>query len=80
MEGFRDLGRRTRKKERQNDTAAAAQKGAIAAAKAREQLAIVDRTVMIGGVSFHAGKIQAKRLVMPSFAGLFNGIESCLRG
>ncbi len=53
LEGFRDLGRRTRKKERQNDTGPAAQKGAIAAAKARKHVAIVDRTVVIGGVSFH---------------------------
>jgi hypothetical protein len=36
--------------------APAAQKGAIAAAKARKHVAIVDRTVMIGGVRFHAGR------------------------
>jgi hypothetical protein len=60
--------------------APAAQKGAIAAAKARKHVAIVDRTVVIGGLSFHTGKIQAKRLVMPSFVGLSNGVESSLRG
>jgi NAD(P) transhydrogenase len=31
----------------------AGQKGAIAAAKARKRVAVIDRTVMIGGVSVH---------------------------
>jgi ribulose 1,5-bisphosphate synthetase/thiazole synthase len=38
----------------------AGQKGAIAAAKARKRVAIVDRTVMIGGVSVHTGTIPSK--------------------
>jgi pyruvate/2-oxoglutarate dehydrogenase complex dihydrolipoamide dehydrogenase (E3) component len=38
----------------------AGQKGAIAAAKARKRVAIIDRTVMIGGVSVHTGTIPSK--------------------
>jgi NAD(P) transhydrogenase len=38
----------------------AGQKGAIAAAKARKHVAIIDRTVMIGGVSVHTGTIPSK--------------------
>lgn len=38
----------------------AGQKGAIAAAKARKRVAIIDRTVMIGGVSAHTGTIPSK--------------------
>ena len=38
----------------------AGQKGAIAAAKARKRVAIVDRAVMIGGVSVHTGTIPSK--------------------
>lgn len=40
----------------------AGQKGAIAAAKARKRVAIIDRTVMIGGVSAHTGTIPSKTL------------------
>lgn len=40
----------------------AGQKGAIAAAKARKRVALVDRTVMIGGVSVHTGTIPSKTL------------------
>jgi NAD(P) transhydrogenase len=38
----------------------AGQRGAIAAAKARKRVAIIDRTVMIGGVSVHSGTIPSK--------------------
>jgi NAD(P) transhydrogenase len=37
-------------------------KGAIAAAKARKRVAIIDRTVMIGGVSVHTGTIPSKTI------------------
>src|SRR5216684_2960517 len=38
----------------------AGQRGAIAAAKTRKRVAIIDRTVMIGGVSVHTGTIRSK--------------------
>ncbi len=38
----------------------AGQKGAIAAAKARKRVAVIDRNVMIGGVSVHTGTIPSK--------------------
>ncbi len=38
----------------------AGQKGAIAAAKARKRVAVIDRTGMIGGVSVHTGTIPSK--------------------
>lgn len=37
-------------------------KGAIAAAKARKRVAIIDRTAMIGGVSVHTGTIPSKTI------------------
>ncbi len=40
----------------------AGQRGAIAAAKARKRVAIVDRPLMIGGVSVHKGTIPSKTL------------------
>jgi NAD(P) transhydrogenase len=40
----------------------AGQKGAIAAAKAGKRVALVDRTVMMGGVSVHTGTIPSKTL------------------
>jgi NAD(P) transhydrogenase len=40
----------------------AGQKGAIAAAKAGKRVAIIDRTVMIGGVSVHTGTIPSKTI------------------
>ena len=40
----------------------AGQKGAIAAAKAGRRVALVDRAVMMGGVSVHAGTIPSKTL------------------
>src|SRR5437899_12748296 len=40
----------------------AGQKGAIAAAKARKRVAIIDRAVMIGGVSVHTGTIPSKTI------------------
>jgi NAD(P) transhydrogenase len=40
----------------------AGQKGAIAAAKARKRVAMVDRTTMMGGVSVHTGTIPSKTL------------------
>jgi NAD(P) transhydrogenase len=40
----------------------AGQKGAIAAAKARKRVAVIDRAVMIGGVSVHTGTIPSKTL------------------
>jgi NAD(P) transhydrogenase len=40
----------------------AGQKGAIAAAKAGKQVALVDRAVMMGGVSVHTGTIPSKTL------------------
>ncbi len=43
-------------------TGPAGQKGAIAAAKARKRVAIIDRTVMIGGVSVHTGTIPSKSI------------------
>src|SRR6266852_475381 len=41
-------------------TGPAGQKGAIAAAKARKRVAVIDRTGMIGGVSVHNGTIPSK--------------------
>jgi len=43
-------------------TGPAGQKGAIAAAKARKRVAVIDRTVMIGGVSVHTGTIPSKTM------------------
>ena len=43
-------------------TGPAGQKAAIAAAKARKRVAIVDRAVMIGGVSVHTGTIPSKTI------------------
>jgi NAD(P) transhydrogenase len=40
----------------------AGQKGAIAAAKAGKRVAVVDRAVMMGGVSVHTGTIPSKTL------------------
>jgi NAD(P) transhydrogenase len=40
----------------------AGQKGAIAAAKARKRVAIIDRAVTIGGVCVHTGTIPSKTL------------------
>ena len=40
----------------------AGQRGAVAAAKARKRVAIIDRTVMIGGVSVHTGTIPSKTI------------------
>src|SRR5260370_23000225 len=40
----------------------AGQRGAIAAAKARKRVAIIDRTVMIGGASVHTGTIPSKTI------------------
>src|SRR5260370_3974177 len=40
----------------------AGQKGAIAAAKARKRVAVIDRTFMIGGVSVHTGTIPSKTI------------------
>jgi len=40
----------------------AGQKGAIAAAKMRKKVAVVDRSEMIGGVSVHGGTIPSKTL------------------
>jgi pyruvate/2-oxoglutarate dehydrogenase complex dihydrolipoamide dehydrogenase (E3) component len=40
----------------------AGQKGAIAAAKARKPVAIIDRAIMIGGVSVHTGTIPSKTI------------------
>src|SRR5205807_10300623 len=43
-------------------TGPAGQKAAIAAATARKSVAIVDRAVMIGGVSVHTGTIPSKTI------------------
>src|SRR6266481_7703840 len=43
-------------------TGPAGQKAAIAAAKARKRVAIVDRAIMIGGVSVHTGTIPSKTI------------------
>ena len=40
----------------------AGQKAAIAAAKARKRVAVIDRTVVIGGVCVHTGTIPSKTL------------------
>jgi len=40
----------------------AGQKGAIAAAKARKRVGIIDRADMIGGVSVHTGTIPSKTI------------------
>jgi NAD(P) transhydrogenase len=40
----------------------AGQKGAIAAAKARKRVALIERPVMMGGVSVHTGTIPSKTL------------------
>src|ERR1700759_2202283 len=38
----------------------AGQKGAIAAAKLRKRVAVIDRTLMMGGVCVHTGTIPSK--------------------
>src|ERR1700752_2269188 len=38
----------------------AGQKGSIAAAKLRKRVAVIDRTVMMGGVCVHTGTIPSK--------------------
>src|SRR5260370_2393671 len=38
----------------------AGQRGAVAAAKVGKRVAVIDRTVMIGGVSVHTGTIPSK--------------------
>jgi NAD(P) transhydrogenase len=38
----------------------AGQKGAVAAAKAHNRVAVIDRTTMIGGVCVHTGTIPSK--------------------
>jgi NAD(P) transhydrogenase len=38
----------------------AGQKGAICAAKLRKRVAVIDRTVMMGGVCVHTGTIPSK--------------------
>src|SRR5580698_4117986 len=38
----------------------AGQKGAICAAKMRKRVAVIDRTVMLGGVCVHTGTIPSK--------------------
>src|SRR5260370_14766360 len=43
-------------------TGPAGQKAAIASAKARKRVAIIDRAVMIGGVSVHTGTIPSKTI------------------
>ncbi len=43
-------------------TGPAGQKGAIAAAKAHKRVAVIDRAVMIGGVSVHTGTIPSKTI------------------
>src|ERR1700685_612580 len=40
----------------------AGQKGAICAAKMRKRVAVIDRTLMIGGVCVHTGTIPSKRV------------------
>ena len=40
----------------------AGQKGAICAAKLRKRVAIVDRTIMMGGVCVHTGTIPSKSI------------------
>ncbi|MGC2420784.1 MAG: FAD-dependent oxidoreductase, partial [Candidatus Acidiferrales bacterium] len=40
----------------------AGQKGAICAAKLRKRVAVIDRTVMLGGVCVHTGTIPSKSL------------------
>src|SRR5438309_7651450 len=40
----------------------AGQKGAIAAAKARKRVAVIDWPAMIGGVSVHTGTIPSKTM------------------
>ena len=43
-------------------TGPAGQRGAIAAAKARKRVAIIDRAAMIGGVSAHTGTVPSKSI------------------
>src|SRR6202050_212723 len=43
-------------------TGPAGQKGAIAAAKVRKRVAIIDRPLMIGGVSAHTGTVPSKSI------------------
>src|ERR1700678_4535978 len=43
-------------------TGPAGQKGAIAAAKVRKRAAIIDRPLMIGGVSAHTGTVPSKSI------------------
>jgi NAD(P) transhydrogenase len=43
-------------------TGPAGQKGAIAAAKARKRVAVIDRATMMGGVSAHTGTVPSKSI------------------
>src|SRR6266478_1423566 len=60
----------------------AGQKGAIAAAKARKRVAIIDRAGMIGGVSVHTGTIPSKTIRERSCGHAAHGqtMETQIRG
>jgi NAD(P) transhydrogenase len=54
----------------------AGQKGAICAAKLRKRVAIVDRTVMMGGVCVHTGTIPSKSVREAIFQLTGNAVKS----
>jgi len=54
----------------------AGQKGAIAAAKGRKRVAVIDWIVMIGGVSVHTGTIPSSSLRSPKLTrAALNGLN-----
>ncbi|MGA8037231.1 MAG: Si-specific NAD(P)(+) transhydrogenase [Candidatus Acidiferrales bacterium] len=54
----------------------AGQKGAIAAAKVRKKVAVVDRTTMIGGVCVHTGTIPSKSVREAIFQLTGNAVKA----
>lgn len=54
----------------------AGQKGAICAAKLRKRVAVIDRTVMIGGVCVHTGTIPSKSVREAIFQLTGNAVKS----
>jgi len=58
----------------------AGQKGAICAAKLRKRVAVVDRTVMIGGVCVHTGTIPSKTVREAIFQLTGFAVKSYCRG
>jgi len=57
----------------------AGQKGAICAAKMRKRVAVIDRTLMIGGVCVHTGTIPSKSVREAIFQLTGNAVRAFLR-